>query len=246
MNKKKLAAIILGSIIAISAVIATAEYQGRSLSILNPYQNTSHRYKVQLHCHSTNSDGKQSPSDVAAAYRNAGYDALAITDHNYLTPDPAVSGILHFNGVEETLSQAHIVNLFAAQVESGVAYPEVSTMSPQETIDRILLDGALAGIAHLWITFPAYTGHMLQQLVGYQLIEIANTRAGESGVSYTKEADWDFLLTRGRNVWAIGVDDCHDLSDSAQSDRYFGEINADELTAAALEESVRQGDFYVR
>jgi hypothetical protein len=246
MSKKKLVAIIVGCIMAIIVVIVIAEYQGRSLSILNPYQSESHRYKVQLHCHTTNSDGTQSPSDVATTYKNAGYDALAITDHNYLTPDPGVSGILHINGVEETLSQAHIVNLFATQVESGMSYPVVSNMSPQDVIDKILLDGALADIAHPWITYHVWTGHMLQQLVGYQLIEIANTRAGYDGRLYTDEDDWDFLLTRARKVWAIGVDDCHDVSDPTEFNRYFVEINADELTASALEESLRQGDFYVR
>src|SRR5215813_8805491 len=38
-------------------------------------------YKGNLHTHSTRSDGKLSPEEVVAAYRERGYDFLALTDH---------------------------------------------------------------------------------------------------------------------------------------------------------------------
>ena len=39
------------------------------------------RYKINLHCHSTRSDGRISYEEVLAAYARAGYDMLAVTDH---------------------------------------------------------------------------------------------------------------------------------------------------------------------
>jgi hypothetical protein len=34
-----------------------------------------------LHCHSNRSDGLVDPEDVAAAYREAGYDFICLSDH---------------------------------------------------------------------------------------------------------------------------------------------------------------------
>ena len=41
-------------------------------------------YKANLHCHSTNSDGKMSPEELKEIYKGAGYSVLAISDHNVL------------------------------------------------------------------------------------------------------------------------------------------------------------------
>ena len=41
-------------------------------------------YKVNLHCHTTISDGKLSPSEVKEIYRSLGYSAVCYTDHDVL------------------------------------------------------------------------------------------------------------------------------------------------------------------
>lgn len=41
-------------------------------------------YKANLHCHSTNSDGKLSPKELKELYKSAGYSVLAYSDHNVL------------------------------------------------------------------------------------------------------------------------------------------------------------------
>lgn len=41
-------------------------------------------YKVNLHCHSTLSDGNLTPEQLKAAYKEKGYSALCITDHELL------------------------------------------------------------------------------------------------------------------------------------------------------------------
>lgn len=42
---------------------------------------TQRQYKANLHCHTTVSDGSLTPEEAKAAYQSAGYDILAITDH---------------------------------------------------------------------------------------------------------------------------------------------------------------------
>ena len=39
------------------------------------------QYKANLHCHSVHSDGKLTPAELKAAYKDHGYSILAITDH---------------------------------------------------------------------------------------------------------------------------------------------------------------------
>ena len=41
-------------------------------------------YKANLHCHTTISDGKQTPEELKALYKANGYSFLAITDHDHL------------------------------------------------------------------------------------------------------------------------------------------------------------------
>ena len=42
-------------------------------------------YKGSLHAHSTESDGDESPENVAQWFRDHGYDWLVLSDHNRLT-----------------------------------------------------------------------------------------------------------------------------------------------------------------
>lgn len=44
--------------------------------------------KGNLHTHSTNSDGRLTPEELAEAYRTRGYDFLAITDHDVFKSYP--------------------------------------------------------------------------------------------------------------------------------------------------------------
>ncbi len=41
-------------------------------------------YKANLHCHTTFSDGKFTPEEIKAAYKEKGYHVVAFTDHEYL------------------------------------------------------------------------------------------------------------------------------------------------------------------
>ncbi len=41
-------------------------------------------YKANLHCHSTNSDGKMTPEELKKAFKENGYSVLALTDHEHI------------------------------------------------------------------------------------------------------------------------------------------------------------------
>ena len=41
-------------------------------------------YKANLHCHSTNSDGRATPEKLKEEYMKRGYSAIAFTDHEHI------------------------------------------------------------------------------------------------------------------------------------------------------------------
>ncbi len=63
-----------------------------------------------LHTHTTCSDGKMTPQEVADAYEERGYDFIAFTDHDYLLKPASYemyrrvrSGLIIFIGIELTV-----------------------------------------------------------------------------------------------------------------------------------------------
>ncbi len=59
-------------------------------------------YKGDTHVHTVGSDGRESPGAVAATYRRAGFDFLAITDHS--TYEPSLEAIERLKGLPSDLS----------------------------------------------------------------------------------------------------------------------------------------------
>ena len=52
---------------------------------INGFRKTGNWYKGNLHCHTTNSDGNLTPTQVVEMYQNKGYSFLAISDHDLFT-----------------------------------------------------------------------------------------------------------------------------------------------------------------
>lgn len=71
-----------------------------------------------LHIHTTCSDGKLTPQQVADVYEGMGYDFIAFTDHDYLLKtdyqdvyDSVRTGMLIFKGVEMTVFEKGYVHV---------------------------------------------------------------------------------------------------------------------------------------
>ena len=205
-------------------------------------------YKVNLHTHTTNSDGFFPPDELCCLYRLSGYDALALTDHcktnkisdlkkvlqeKHRFDMPLISGIeLHPNGPRGIVW--HILALgvpedFYGEYESGFA-------AAQAVRDV----GGLVFAAH-----PYWCGLTSQDILD-ELGEIHGTEVYNASCRYIgKEYNmntWDELLDAGsRPGLALAVDDCHNLSMIGMG---WTMVAADELTSDALLDSLRKGDFY--
>lgn len=202
-------------------------------------------FKLGLHTHTNRSDGKCTPEEVARIYKEAGYDAIAITDHWKYGPACELAGLTVFSGAEYNLDTgdtsyggAHIVGL--CMTKDPELRQTGSTI--QDAIDAIHAAGGIAVLAH-----PAWSLCQVEDMLSYRGVdatEIFNTVSGvhESDRPYSGIL-LDLLANRGRFWPLFASDDAHyyDGTDEVTAAIY---IHADTLTRETFIDAVRRGDFY--
>jgi hypothetical protein len=222
-------------------------------------------YKGNTHTHTLNSDGDSTPDEVVRWYREHGYQFLVLTDHNYQT---RVDGLNALHGAderflvirgEEVTSSAggkpvHVNGLDTARpvgTQSGAPGSSVVDVL-QRSVDGIR---AASGVPH--INHPnfrwAFSTEELQRVNNYKLFEIFNghpevNNQGGGGVPGLEEI-WDRLLSSGRLVYGIAVDDAHVFKQPGNAaasgpGRGWVMVRAAQLDAKALLASLERGDFY--
>jgi len=201
------------------------------------------RYKVNLHTHTTESDGRKTPAQVAKIYKSAGYDAIAITDHWRVSQTHELDGFLMLSGVE--------YNIFHTKTRDGLFHivgvglkqdPMLSRDADvQDAIDAIKANGGLAILAHpAWsLNSPAH----IMPLRGADVTEIYNS---VSGVHQSRRADSslivDMLGALGRFYPLVADDDAH-YYDGDECMSYIM-VEAEACTEDALLDAIRAGRFY--
>ncbi len=94
-------------------------------------------YKGDFHIHTYMSDGCESPALVAARYRQAGFDTIAITDH--YTMDGSLNAIEAFGGMDTGLK------LFRGEEvhhDTGRASFHVVNLNPEWSVNKLIIDDA--------------------------------------------------------------------------------------------------------
>jgi hypothetical protein len=215
----------------------TIYYEGRKFTINNPYRSGgSLSLKFQPHCHSDANGGADTPAGIVTAYKNAGYDAVSITDHRVLTVDPSVAGITFILGVEDNVytqvppSARHLTAYDISALSDSM--PKV-----QDIIDFYRASSNLCSIAH-----PSYSSTLINKTemtsyYDYNLIEVFNQGTGNA------EEQWDWALSSGKKVFAIASDDCHD-SAGAGFDKAWVVVYSNVNSKDAILQSLRDGNFY--
>ncbi len=264
-NVLKLAAVVLATILLLSVGIertgngivapqvTSAEAPVRTTSVAaaadaslaavvtleSPYRPKARMFRGQLHAHTTNSDGAQSPAAVVAAYKKAGYDFVAITDHNYNTPDPGVPGILFVPGVENDHTCLHENRINATTAAPGARLP-------QDVIDQARAEGSFVQINHpdwpgSYPANPCWSDKALLDVSGYDAVETWNSSNDASNQNAERRVD--MLLSNGRRTNITAVDDCHDVR-HAYCMTASVNVFADALTLADVMANLRSGNFY--
>ncbi len=202
-------------------------------------------YKGNLHLHTTESDGRLSPGDAVAWYRQHGYDFVAITDHWRVTDVAGLSGngFLTMPGVElatdrtELLQPRHIVALGLNQMPP---YAHRLDMPVQDMIDALNKDGATVFLAHpYWSGLTVNETLPLQGLIG---MEVYNTSCDRDLGKALSAVHWDDVLVRGKRWLGLATDDTHWHDDDAGGGYVM--VEADELSEPAILAALRAGRFY--
>lgn len=231
-------------------------------------------FKGNTHTHTLNSDGDSPPDVVVRWYRENGFQFVVVTDHEFLTDVRPLNGLfgaagkfLVIAGQEVTQilpdsshpdrrRQAHVnaINLTRVVLPQGGS-------SVAESYSRNLAAirdaGGLPQVNHPNWRWSIRLTDMLG-LPDSTMFEIRNGHPGinslggtdEAGnVALSTEALWDSLLTRGKPLFGIGTDDSHYFTrpwdrSVPRPGQAWVFVRARELTASAIVESLRRGDFY--
>jgi hypothetical protein len=209
----------------------------------NPFEMPGRWLKGNLHTHTTRSDGAVGVDERIAAYRSAGYDFIALTDHYVVSNDAARStrDFLVIDGVEchaRGPEEAEVYHVLGLDTPPGLQVAEPMTI---DEIKEALADaGALMVLAH-----PYWSGNTVQRMLpvlgGMLALEVFNTTTLGIGKG-TARVQWDDALDWGARVHAIAVDDCH----GAEHDAFQGwvMVRAASLERQAVVDALRQGAFY--
>ncbi|MDD4804257.1 MAG: tail fiber domain-containing protein [Candidatus Pacebacteria bacterium] len=203
-------------------------YNGRKVSLISPYTTKSNVYKGMMHDHSTNSDGKQTPSEVATSYRDAGYNFISITDHNNIT-STEVSGILYIPGIEES-GEGHI-NIINAVTN-------ISSTKLQTYIDHGNNEDSFIVLNHPDDPKLGLTNTEMESLQGYYGVEVWNSKRADNA-----ESKIDHILSIYRKAYLIAGDDCHDVNASYCKTASVN-VFANSLTTDEIMENLKRGNFY--
>jgi hypothetical protein len=219
-------------------------------------------FKGNLHTHTLNSDGDSTPDDVVRWYREHGYNFLVLTDHNYLT---SVDGLNALHGANDKFlvvkgeevtdrlgeKPVHVNGLNPERLIKPPGGATVVAMV-QNMIDAIRAGGGVPSVNH-----PNYgwaiSADELAQLQRTRLFEVFNghplvNNLGGGGVPGLEET-WDRVLSSGRLLFGIAVDDAHYFKrpeDPTAPRPGFGwvVVRAARLDARLLIEALERGEFY--
>lgn len=219
-------------------------------------------FKGNTHTHTLNSDGDSTPDEVVRWYREHGYQFLVLTDHNFLT---SVDGLNALHGADQkflVIKGEEVTDRFGEKPLHVNGLDVGRTVAPQggQSVVDVLQRNVHAirkenGVPH--INHPnfrwAVTSDELGQVRDTTLFEVYNghpqvNNLGGGGVPGLEEA-WDAILSTGKILYGIAVDDAHSFKQPgnpsvAGPGRGWVMVRAARLDARLLLQALERGDFY--
>ena len=224
--------------------------------------STARWYKGNTHTHTLNSDGDSTPEDVVRWYREHGYQFLVLTDHNFLTGVDALNAL---HGADErflVMKGEEVTDKFGDKPLHLNGLDVTELVTPQkgtsvvDTLQRnVNAIRKVQGVPH--INHPnfgwAITAEELRQVENNKLFEIFNghphvNNLGGGGIAGLEGA-WDHILTSGKILYGIAVDDAHVFKrpwdrNAARPGQGWVMVRAERLHPRALLEAMERGEFY--
>lgn len=204
--------------------------------------------RCQLHAHTTESDGWLSPPMLRRYHALAGYDVLAITDHDRLTEIPPPhrgfgddDNLLVLGGTELSLTAPRSGGPLHVLGIGVTALPEVARSATlAEAAGAIRAAGGLAYVAHPW--WSGLRTEEIADFTGVTGIEVYNAGCEVEQGRGGSEAHWDVWLAAGHRLTGIAADDLH--TPGWESFRAWTLVHARERTREAVLEALAAGRAY--
>ena len=201
------------------------------------------RYRVNLHTHTTRSDGAKTPEEAIALYRAQGYDAIALTDHWVFGPSyVAENGLLVLSGIEydtKTVTRDGLFHIVGIGLSEPALLEESATV--QEMIDAVKNAGGLAVLAH-----PAWSLNSPSQILPLRDVDATEIYNSVSGVHMSRRPDSslivDMLGAQGRFYPLVADDDTHYYDTDACASWIM--VEAEACTQGAILDAIYKGNFY--
>ena len=200
------------------------------------------RFKVGLHIHTTLSDGRVTPDDAARIYKEAGFDAIAITDHWKYGGEQELSGLKILSGCEYNMGASDTSVDVMHIVGVGMKYaPNIKKEDKRQyVIDEINKAGGIAILAH-----PAWSLNTPEEalcLKGFSAVEIYNSVSDVNQSSRPYSGYFvDLIANKGMFLNIAATDDAHYYNGSDQTKSYIM-VKADSIDDVF--EAIKNGDYY--
>lgn len=202
-------------------------------------------FKGNLHTHTNRSDGRLSPEESVALYREHGYDFMALTDHWKLSENSVhENGMLLLSGCEYDFGQNVRDGIFhIVAVGCGTEPALTRQNTPKDAVDEIHRCGGVVNLAH-----PCWSMNTLDQLMpladDVDFTEIFNSVSDLPRNCRPYSGDIiDKLAARGVYWGIAATDDTHWYGDT-DTCRSFIWVNAEECTREAILDAIRAKKYY--
>ncbi|HSJ64167.1 MAG TPA: CehA/McbA family metallohydrolase [Gemmatimonadaceae bacterium] len=247
-------------IVALLTLPAMGAAQSSGARFELPPSQEGQWFKGNTHSHTDRSDGDSPPGVVARWYKAHGYRFLVLSDHNVFT-DPKTlshlvdSSFLLIPGEELTSSferkPVHVNGLnIPGLIEARTDSTLVGTI--QKNVDAVREARGVPHINHPNFRW-AFGYEELRQVRNDKLFEIWNghplVHNLGGGDHDSLEDIWDRLLTDGKRLYGIAVDDAHHFQgefapERSNPGRGWIVVRAPRLEANALVDAMEAGQFY--
>jgi PHP domain len=203
--------------------------------------------KVETHLHTLHSDGQHGVSAMLEACKSAGYDAVALTDHNTLSGlhEATVAaerlGLILLLGVEVTTFRGHAVALGVVSVPE---WRDLEQRGMDALADDVHAEGGLLCVAHpAALGSPICSGCAWAWPVQPASVDLWEVFSAERPSSEIPAELWRQLVAAGGHASPVAAGDVHSTSAAARL-KTATYVYASERSPAAVLEALRGGRVF--
>lgn len=220
--------------------------------MLDTFSSPGRFWRGNVHCHSTNSDGHLPPEEVCARYRNEGYDFVCLSDHFLARYDFPISDTRPYR--TDTFTTILGAEVHAPATSRGVDWHILAVGLPADfpataadetgvaLAQRCVDAGAFVAVAH-----PTWYNLQLEDALSLETAHAVEVYNHTSAV-HTSRGDgaamWDAMLSAGRNVTGLAVDDSHFKESAFDGFGGWVMVKAERNDPDHLLEALKTGRFY--